>query len=518
MKFAYQSGYRPLEGYTLKRGIGYGGFGEVYFALTDGGKEVAMKVINRNLDVELRGMTQCLNFKHQNLVDLYDIRTDPTGNYWVIMEYVAGDSLNKILSRHPNGVAPELASQWFLGIAAAISYLHEHGIVHRDLKPANIFIENGIIKVGDYGLCKFISENHRSAQTRSVGTVYYMAPEISTGNYNRQIDIYSAGILLYEMLTGQVPFDGQSPGEVIAKHLTEHPDLSRIPNEFVPILSKALSKNTAHRYKTIREMSKDVETVYCEEMPRVQPAKPLYQAKPIPAPIPAPPPKAQPVKIEPRAQITELCSSLLKSTLLVGVFSILWAGVVRTNNLAVVGQFFFLSLASCWAVLTTTKLWTKRVPESLGRRGTFMCVGFLVGLLALWLEGHQIPELLAQKAQATEQFKVIAEDQGNQQSEYSWTGNVRRFPVVACYLTYFGVAFFLLRWWQLVAKRRSKRFSFYSVFAAGLLGFLLTVIWPGADRSLGIVTLVITAVVIQLVSPWQPTVTSSPRKLRLPNA
>ena len=92
MKFLYAHGSRPLDGYTIKRGVGRGGFGEVYFATSDAGKEVALKLIRRNLDVELRGVTQCLNLKHPNLIALYDIRTDEQGDHWVVMEYVAGES------------------------------------------------------------------------------------------------------------------------------------------------------------------------------------------------------------------------------------------------------------------------------------------------------------------------------------------------------------------------------------------------------------------------------------------
>src|ERR671937_900387 len=100
MKFTYSSGQRPLDGYTIKRGIGRGGFGEVYYALSDGGKEVALKLVRNNLDVELRGMAQCLNLKHPNLVNLYDLRTDSQGDPWVVMEYVAGETLNVVLCRH----------------------------------------------------------------------------------------------------------------------------------------------------------------------------------------------------------------------------------------------------------------------------------------------------------------------------------------------------------------------------------------------------------------------------------
>src|SRR4051794_39162472 len=223
MKFSYSSGQRPLDGYTIKRGVGRGGFGEVFFALSDGGKEVALKRVSGNGEIELRGVAQCLNLKHPNLVSLYDLRTDGEGTRWVVMEYVAGEPLNVVLSRHPGGLPRELAREWFLGLARAVGYLHDHGIVHRDLKPANVFLENGVVKVGDYGLSKSISGSQRTAQTQSIGTVHYMAPEISTGNYNKQIDTYAAGVILYEMLTGHVPFDGESAGEVLMKHLTRRP-------------------------------------------------------------------------------------------------------------------------------------------------------------------------------------------------------------------------------------------------------------------------------------------------------
>ena len=99
MKFTYPSGSRPLDGYTIKRGVGRGGFGEVYFATSDAGKEVALKLIRRNLDVELRGVTQCLNLKHPNLIALYDIRSDELGDQWVVMEYVSGESLEEVIDR-----------------------------------------------------------------------------------------------------------------------------------------------------------------------------------------------------------------------------------------------------------------------------------------------------------------------------------------------------------------------------------------------------------------------------------
>jgi hypothetical protein len=254
MKFQYATGSCPLEGYTIKRGIGRGGFGEVYFATSDAGKELALKHIERNMEVELRGVKQCLNLKHPNLIDLYDIRNDDQGEAWVVMEYVAGYSLKDALDRNPSGLPHEEVDQWFRGIAAGVQYLHDHGIVHRDLKPGNIFDDGGIVKIGDYGLSKFISCSRRSGQTESVGTFHYMAPEIGKGIYGKEIDTYALGIVLYEMLTGRVPFEGESSQEIIMKHLTADPDLSQVPQPYRNIIQKAMQKDPEHRFRTVSEM------------------------------------------------------------------------------------------------------------------------------------------------------------------------------------------------------------------------------------------------------------------------
>lgn len=522
MKFSYSCGQRPLDGYTIKRGIGHGGFGEVYFALSDGGKEVALKVVKNNLDVELRGMSHCLNFKHPNLVQLFDIRQDVHGNHWVIMEYVGGESLSTILSRHPHGLAPELARQWFLGLSQAVTYLHDHGIVHRDLKPGNVFVENGVVKVGDYGLCKFISASQRSLQTQSVGTVHYMAPEISTGNYNKQIDVYGAGVMLYEMLTGQVPFEGESAGEILMKHLTTPPDLNKVPAAFRPILHKALAKNPAHRHRTMLELAREVETAGQDNIPIPEPARPLYVAKPIPVPA-EPIPRVEPVVVPFRHRLAELSASLLASALLALLFSILWAAIVRTNDLTSIGRYFFLGLACCWSILIPAKFWTRRVSESLGRRAGLLCLGLLIGLLALWLEGHDLSRLLMNPAQAQDLPSLTTggprlPDPDRPYAMHHLFRAGSDIPIVACYLSYFGLAFFGLRWWQLADRRRSQRFSLYSVLAAGLLGFFLLILWPGPQQSLGLISVVMTAVIVQLVSPWQEAVLPRRKKLRLPNA
>lgn len=253
--FLYAGGTRPLGGYVIKRGVGSGGFGEVYYATSDAGKEVALKLIRRNLDTELRGMRQCLNLKHPNLLSLHDIRQDDSGDTWVVMEYMSGECLETELADHPQGLPLQKAMVWFHGIAAGVAYLHDHGIVHRDLKPGNIFCDEGVVKVGDYGLSKFISCSRRSGHTESIGTVHYMAPEVAHGRYGKELDIYALGAILYELLTGHVPFDGESVGEVLMKHLTAQPDVSKLAEPYRSVVARALEKDPARRFATVGEMA-----------------------------------------------------------------------------------------------------------------------------------------------------------------------------------------------------------------------------------------------------------------------
>jgi serine/threonine protein kinase len=257
MKFTFGPESRPLDGYTLKRAIARGGFGEVYYALTDSGKEVALKLLQENLEVELRGVTQCLNLKHPNLVTLFDIKQDRDGDHWIVMEYVGGKTLDRIIHEHPTGMPLEEVLEWLDGIAAGIRFLHDRGIVHRDLKPANIFRENGVVKVGDVGLSKFIAPSRRSAHTQSVGTVYYMAPEVAKGRYGRSVDVYSLAVILYEMCTGKVPFDGETTAEILMKHLTERPNLNSIPEKLRPVFERALEKDPAQRTSDVAELARE---------------------------------------------------------------------------------------------------------------------------------------------------------------------------------------------------------------------------------------------------------------------
>lgn len=264
MKFRHQPETRPLDGYTIKRAIQRGGFGEVYYAHSDAGKEVALKLLNDNTEVELRGVSHCLNLSHPNVMTIFDVR-ESDGDYWIIMEYVGGKTLDQILADNPNGLSHDQVSKLLGGLSAGVDFLNERGIVHRDLKPANIYTENGHVKVGDVGLSKFISVSRRSAHTQSVGTVYYMAPEIAHGRYGREVDVYAVAVMLFEMLTGKVPFDGETTGEILMKQLSEKPNLSILPAKFRPVLERALEKDPLKRTPTVKKLAEEFEAALAGE-------------------------------------------------------------------------------------------------------------------------------------------------------------------------------------------------------------------------------------------------------------
>jgi serine/threonine protein kinase len=256
--FTFKHGDRPLDGYVIQRGVGRGGFGEVYYAISDGGREVALKYLRDHPEVELRGVQNCINLKSPYLVSIFDVKKSQDDEYFIVMEYVAGPSLRDLMASEPKGMGVAKAAYFIREIGKGLSYLHERGVVHRDLKPGNIFYEDGYAKIGDYGLSKFISVSRHSAQTASVGTVHYMAPEIGSGNYSRTIDIYALGVMLYEMLLGKVPFQGSSMGEVLMKHLTEQPEVNDLPDPFGHVIRKALAKDPNDRYQTVEEMVSEI--------------------------------------------------------------------------------------------------------------------------------------------------------------------------------------------------------------------------------------------------------------------
>ena len=260
--YQYKHGDKPLEGYTIQRAAGRGGFGEVYYAVSDAGREVALKLVQGYEQIELRGISHCMNLKSPHLVSIFDVRYGSDRRPWVIMEYVAGPTLRQLIDDRPAGLGLQKSIFFLREIAKGLTTLHDCGVVHRDLKPGNVFFENGYVKIGDYGLSKAMTVSQHSGQTVTVGTVHYMAPEIGVGRYDKSIDVYALGIMLYEMITGVVPFNGASPSEILMKHLAAEPDLTGVDEFLAGVIRKALAKKPTDRYGSAQEL---VEAVFGAE-------------------------------------------------------------------------------------------------------------------------------------------------------------------------------------------------------------------------------------------------------------
>ena len=326
--FQHQHGDRPLDGYTIQHGIGRGGFGEVYYAVSDAGRQVALKAIQGYEQIELRGVRQCMNLKSPHLVTIFDVKYNDRGRPFVIMEYVSGPSLLDLLTDAPHGLGEQKAAYFLREIAKGLTFLHDCGIVHRDLKPGNIFYENGYVKIGDYGLSKAMSPSQHSGQTMTVGTVHYMAPEIGEGSYGRSIDIYALGVVLYEMLRGRPPYTGSSVGEILMKHMSAQPDVTDVAEPFASVIRRAMQKDPTQRYPSVREM---VEELFDTEDVRenvslfapnsltmvagkvaenVRPTPPPRSAPPVLQPVPTPPPTPNEAARSPGRDVRDVAQTI----------------------------------------------------------------------------------------------------------------------------------------------------------------------------------------------------------------
>ncbi|HEX4607507.1 MAG TPA: serine/threonine-protein kinase [Urbifossiella sp.] len=525
MKFTYRSGQRPLDGFTIKRGVGQGGFGEVYFAISDAGKEVALKHLFRQQEAELRGIAHCLNLKHPNLVHLYDLRTDDRGAKWVVMEYVFGESLAQWINRYPTGLPTDLVREWFGAIGRGVAYLHDQGVVHRDLKPANIFVENGHLKIGDYGLSRRISLSQGGELTQGVGTPHYMAPEIKSGNYTQSIDIYACGVMLYEMLTGHPPFEGETPMEVLIKHLTDIPNLSRLPAGYAGVVGRALEKDPAARYATLREFVKAVEEI--GTLPPVVPVPNPGGGLPVgltrttalpvtppsglavlvpPDPGPLPPARVAPVASPPtprfasgpiplglRAWLTQRLGAIALAPVVAAVCTAPFVLIGTPQPWSLLGRMVLLATALSWGVLAVARPPRTGASTGWGRRFQMLLVGMLVGGFAFWLDGWTAPRGGA------------ANETGRDLMIGSWARvSPELFGTATRYTLYYGLAVAACPWWGMTDRRRKERFRFGRVVLAGLAGGVLLFLWPWGESSaaLGVAPLVIAAVAVQVVSPW----------------
>jgi hypothetical protein len=507
LKFTYRSGHRPLDGFTLKRGVGQGGFGEVYFGVSDGGKEVALKLLRGHTDAELRGIGHCLNLKHPNLVHLYDLRTDARGDKWVVMEYVFGESLAHVINRHPHGLPAELAREWFAALGRGVGYLHDQGVVHRDLKPANVFVEHGGLKVGDYGLSRRMSGSEREAVTRGVGTPHYMAPEVKNGNYGRSVDVYACGVILYEMLTGHPPFDGETPAEVLMKHQLDAPDLSKVAAAVRPVLAKALDKDPARRFATVPELARAVEAAFAggpspdAAVTRTLVPAPARAAKATAAEtvvderFPAAAPAAAPVSAvrSVRDRLAELAAGLALAPAVCAAATAPWA-LVRTESplWPLLGRVFVAATALTWLLVLVGRLPRRDDRNPWGRRAVQLAAGLAVGALAFWLDGWSAA---AGAGAATTRDFVLPT--GHRVSPAGFSVGVR-------YLFYFGLATAAGRWWAATDFRRRVRVRALPVAAAAVWGGVFLFLWPWESASFvaGLAPLVVAGFAVQVVSPW----------------
>ncbi|HJX48882.1 MAG TPA: Stk1 family PASTA domain-containing Ser/Thr kinase, partial [Gaiellaceae bacterium] len=200
---------------------------------------------------------------HPNIVSIYD-RGEAEGTYYIAMEYLDGRSLKElILSRGP---APlNVAIEYVRQILSALRFAHRHGIVHRDIKPHNVLVDaEGRVKVTDFGIARAGASQMTEAGS-IVGTAQYLSPEQARGtNVDQRSDLYSLGIVLYELLTGTLPFNGDTPVEIAMKHLSQTPELPSVlrpelPRELDLVVTRALAKDPDERYQSAEEMDADLE-------------------------------------------------------------------------------------------------------------------------------------------------------------------------------------------------------------------------------------------------------------------
>ncbi|MHC4813168.1 MAG: serine/threonine-protein kinase [Planctomycetota bacterium] len=259
---AFYGNYRKpgyVPGYEIINKLGGGVFGLVFKARKESiGKDYAIKFLKVDDEVvrdavarELETVRFFAQIDHPNLVSIED-KGEVDGIPYIIMSYAGEGTLRKRLEAGP--MDREEALRTFIQAARGIQALHEHSLVHFDLKPANIFLRGDIARVGDYGLSKLVTES-RNSLSFGRGTPYYMAPEMLQRRGDGRSDIYSLGIILYECLTGDVPFKGDSEWEVLRKHETERPVFPHtITAREEEVLERCLEKKPEDRFQTVEAL------------------------------------------------------------------------------------------------------------------------------------------------------------------------------------------------------------------------------------------------------------------------
>lgn len=264
--------------YMIIKAIGKGGMADVYLALdTILNREVAIKILKGDLaddPVALERFSReahastCLS--HPNIVDIYDVGEDNKRHY-IVMEYIKGYTLKQLIQKR--GPLPYKESVWLMKqLAGALMEAHRNGIIHRDVKSQNVLIKpDGTIKIADFGIALAHDAMQITSKDSILGSVHYLAPELTRGSQaTMQSDIYSLGIVFFEMLTGDLPFKGEQAVQVALKHIKDHIPSVRsydntIPQSVENIVLKATAKNLNERYANVALMLQDLNNCLKEE-------------------------------------------------------------------------------------------------------------------------------------------------------------------------------------------------------------------------------------------------------------
>jgi len=266
-------GQKISDRYEIIKSIGEGGMANVFLAFdTILERNVAIKVLRGDLSSDekfvrrfQREALQASSLTHENIVEVYDVGED-NGEYYIVMEYVQGKHLKNLLKKRGK-LTPLEVVDILLQVTDGLSVAHDSYIIHRDIKPQNIMIlENGIVKLTDFGIAVALNSTQLTQTNSVMGSVHYLPPEQASGKgATLQSDIYSLGILMYELLTGKLPFRGENAVEIALKHLKEpmpnvKDEVPEIPQSLANIIMKATAKNPKNRYADAREMHEDLKT------------------------------------------------------------------------------------------------------------------------------------------------------------------------------------------------------------------------------------------------------------------
>ncbi len=259
--------------YLITRKLGSGGMAKVYLAEDQElGRRVAIKILDDRhaSDAQFverfrREAQNAGGLSHPNIVSIYD-RGEAGGSYYIAMEYVEGRTLKElIVARGPSPIG--IAIDYTRQILSALRFAHRKGIVHRDIKPHNMIVDgDGRVKVMDFGIARSSTSQMTEAGS-IIGTAQYLSPEQARGApVDQTSDLYSTGIVLYELLTGTVPFSGDTPVEIAMKHLSQTPDPPsahriEVPRDLDYVVLRALAKDATDRYHSADEMDSDLERI-----------------------------------------------------------------------------------------------------------------------------------------------------------------------------------------------------------------------------------------------------------------